>query len=148
TQAVVQTYVQRSSIPGLRSVREPVQGLTPARLRGVRTSTAPWIAFVDDDCVLEPDWIANALAFARAHSGVGAFGGRVLLAWEASPPRYIHAFGYSYAEQNHGEAEGRVRFLVGAGLVVNRQALVTCGWLDEPLLEDRVGDRLVSGGDV
>jgi len=33
-------------------------------------------------------------------------------------------------------------------MVVRREALVECGWLERPLLADRVGKRLVSGGDV
>jgi len=31
---------------------------------------------------------------------------------------------------------------------VNRTAVEECGWVRQPLLEDRVGTRLVSGGDV
>jgi hypothetical protein len=33
-------------------------------------------------------------------------------------------------------------------MVVSRKALVECGWLERPLLADRVGKRLISGGDV
>src|SRR5436189_3059393 len=76
TAHVVERHCTEGAIPGLRSVREPIQGLTPARLRGVRSSAAPWIAFVDDDCILEPDWVAEALSFARTYPDVGAFGGR------------------------------------------------------------------------
>ena len=42
TSKVVHQHVIAGVIPGLRSVQEPEQGLTPARLRGVRSSTAPW----------------------------------------------------------------------------------------------------------
>jgi hypothetical protein len=38
--------------------------------------------------------------------------------------------------------------LAGAGMVVRREALHSSGWINEQLLSDRVGDRLVSGGDV
>ena len=33
-------------------------------------------------------------------------------------------------------------------MVIRREALRACGWLDRPLLDDRIGTRLVSGGDV
>jgi len=33
-------------------------------------------------------------------------------------------------------------------MVVRRAALVECGWLERPLLSDRAGRRLMSGGDV
>ncbi|HEY1469889.1 MAG TPA: glycosyltransferase [Candidatus Acidoferrum sp.] len=148
TPNVVRRHVLAGTIPGLRSVQEPEQGLTPARLRGVNCSTAQWIAFVDDDCFLKPDWIAQATAFAESHSAVGAFGGRVALDWEVEPPPYVKSYGYCFAEQNRGDSAHQVTFLAGAGLVVNRSALSACGWIDAPLLADRVGEKLVSGGDV
>jgi glycosyltransferase involved in cell wall biosynthesis len=148
TSQIVQHYIDEGKIPGLRIVPELVQGLTPARLRGVRSSTAPWIAFVDDDCFLPPDWIANAVAFAASHPASGAFGGKVVLDWEVDPPSYARAFTFCFAEQNHGDVERKVPFLAGAGLVVNRTALAACGWSEAPLVADRVGKSLVSGGDV
>jgi hypothetical protein len=114
----------------------------------VRVSTAPWIAFVDDDCILQSDWIATAVAFAESEPHVGAFGGRVVLDFTAEPPPYARAYSYSFAAQDRGDSRQRAGFLVGAGLVVRRSALSACGWTDAPLLADRVGKRLVSGGDV
>jgi GT2 family glycosyltransferase len=148
TPRVVQKHIDEGAIPGLRLIHEPKQGLTPARLRGVQESTAPWIAFVDDDCILQGDWIAEAVSFAESHPHVGAFGGRVTLDFAAEPPSYARAYGYSFAEQDRGDSRHCVGFLVGAGLVVSRSALSACGWTDAPLLADRVGTRLVSGGDV
>jgi GT2 family glycosyltransferase len=148
TQTVVEKYMMTGEIPDLRVVREPEQGLTPARMRGVLSSTAPWIAFVDDDCILEADWIAQAASFAENHPCVGAFGGKVVLEWAIQPPSYFHHFAYSFAEQDQGEFQKRVPFVAGAGLVVSRSALARCGWIERPLLADRVGETLVSGGDV
>lgn len=148
TATLVEKYIADGTIPGLRVVREPGQGLTPARLCGVRSSVAPWIAFVDDDCILESDWIVQAVSFAESHPDAGAFGGTVTLDFCADPPAYARAYGYSFAEQNHGDVRQRAGFLVGAGLVVSRSALSSCGWTDEPVLPDRIGRRLVSGGDV
>ena len=93
----------------------------------------------------------EAAAFAGAHpeaSTCGAFGGRVVLHWEEEPDAYVRRFGYAFAEQEHGEASHRVTYLVGAGLVVRRAALEACGWTHRQYLGDRVGRRLVSGGDM
>jgi glucosyl-dolichyl phosphate glucuronosyltransferase len=148
TPNVIAHHVLAGAIPNLRSIREPKQGLTAARLRGVRSTTAQWIAFVDDDCFLQSDWVSQAIAFAASHPGVGAFGGRVILDWEAEPPPYVLAYSYCFAEQNHGNFQQQVTFLAGAGFVVNRLALSASGWIDAPLLADRIGEKLVSGGDV
>ena len=148
TQDVIRKFTLAGTIPGLRSVREPEQGLTPARLRGARSSTTPWIAFVDDDCFVRPDWIAQAIVFAESHPSTGAFGGKVVLDWEVEPPRWLRNYGWLFAEQDHGDVQREVAFVAGAGLVVSRRSLSASGWIDAPLLADRVGKSLVSGGDV
>lgn len=148
TADVVERHRSLGWIPRLSRVLEPVQGLTHARLRGVRSTAAPWLAFVDDDCRLEQDWVACAAEFARGHPDCGAFGGRVVLQWEEPPPAFAKEIGWAFAEQDHGPEAATVGCLVGTGMVVNRSALEACGWTDGPLLADRTGKKLISGGDV
>ena len=148
TAAVVEAQAKAGGVPGLRYEREVEQGLTPARRRGVLATRAPWIAFIDDDCLVAEDWIAQAATFLRTHPESGGMGGRVHVAWTASPPDYVAHFGWAFAAQDHGSTAKRVGSLAGAGMVLRRRALHACGWLEDPLLEDRIGKRLVSGGDV
>jgi glycosyltransferase involved in cell wall biosynthesis len=148
TADIVDAHRSRQLLPGLRRVRENEQGLTPARRRGVRETCAPWIAFVDDDNILEANWL-NAIAQAiRFVPQAGAIGGRVVLDWEQPPPVVLKSFGFCFAEQEPGGSAREIDSLVGAGMVVRREALLACGWAERPLLADRVGKRLVSGGDV
>jgi len=148
TVAVVQKYIQWGKIPALRIVKEPRQGLTYARLCGVQNTTGDWIAFVDDDCLLQEDWVEQAAKFACLHPECGAFGGKVILDWETRPPAFVLKFGYSFAEQNQGEFPKPVSCLVGAGLIIRRGAVLDIGWVDKQFMSDRVGKKLVSGGDV
>jgi GT2 family glycosyltransferase len=147
TPDVVGRQAARSPVP-LSLVREPEQGLTPARLRGVASTTGEWIAFVDDDCVLDPDWIQRAAEFAVAHPDAGGFGGRVVLDWEQQPREVVTRYGWAFAEQDHGAEPKQVLSLAGAGFVFRRAALEDSGWLKRHFLADRVGEKLVSGGDV
>jgi glycosyltransferase involved in cell wall biosynthesis len=148
TADVVATHAAQGGIPRLCRLAEPRQGLTPARQRGVRDSTSPWIAFVDDDCLVASDWIRQALGFIEARPQAAAFGGRVLPAWGRSPPAFLPRHAWLFAAQDHGDSACRVESLVGAGVVLNRAALIGTGWLDAPLLADRTGLGYVSGGDV
>jgi glycosyltransferase involved in cell wall biosynthesis len=148
TRHVVERHRAAGAVPGLRYVRETEQGLTPARLRGVRETTAPWIAFVDDDCLLDERWIEQALALVREHPDAAAFGGRVAPEYLAAAPSFLAWRGWAFAEQDFGEQVTEVPALVGAGMVVNRGALVETGWVQRPFFADRTGRRLVSGGDV
>jgi glycosyltransferase involved in cell wall biosynthesis len=140
--------LQAEGVLRLRVVREEEQGLTPARRRGVAETGREWIAFIDDDCLVAPDWVERAAAAAREHPGAGALGGLVELEWEREPPPHVLARGWAFAQQDHGPEPVTVGCLAGAGMVVRRAALERSGWTRQPLLADRVGRRLVSGGDV
>src|ERR1700757_4419573 len=48
-----------------RVVREEKLGLTPARLRGIREATGELLVFVDDDNVLDLDFLETALRTAE-----------------------------------------------------------------------------------
>ncbi|HEY0172549.1 MAG TPA: glycosyltransferase [Pyrinomonadaceae bacterium] len=147
TPEVLGRHLSAGRIP-LRAVTEPRQGLTPARVRGVKNTRGEWVAFVDDDCLLAEDWVGQAARFAAEHAECGAFGGQVIPRWEVTPPPYVLGRRYAYACKYHGETPHRRPWLAGAGLVVRREALTACGWLNKQYLEDRTGARLVSGGDM
>ncbi len=148
TARVVESWRARGSIPGLRSLFETERGLTPARLRGVRETDAEWIAFVDDDNLLATDWIAGVGQAVAARPEAGGFGGRVIIDWISPCPDYLKNFGWCFAEQDHGAEMCELDNLTGAGMVLRREALEASGWVQRPLLADRIGERLISGGDV
>ena len=132
----------------LHYVHEPKLGLTHARQRGVSETVGDWIGFVDDDNLLDPGWIAAIVDAIRTFPDAGGIGGRVILQWETKPPRAVTDFGFCFAEQDLGEAPRELESLVGAGMVLRREALKACGWVAAPLLDDRIGKSLISGGDT
>ncbi|TPI20825.1 glycosyltransferase family 2 protein [Mesorhizobium sp. B3-2-1] len=148
TQLVVERHKNAKRIGQLSVVRERQQGLTPARQRGVRETAGEWLALVDDDCLLDESWLANAIAFADAHPRCGAFGGVVRPYWENGAEPLPKAVGWTLACQDHGLEACRIWGLVGAGIVLRRAALDQTGWIETPFLADRIGRRLVSGGDT
>ena len=148
TPQVVARWAETRLLPGLSRVVETRQGLTPARQRGIGDSRADWVALVDDDCMLAPDWVEEALRFASGNPRAGAFGGRVLPDWGRAPPAHLARNGWLFAEQNLGDEVKEVPSLVGAGVVLNRRALERTGWTAHPILADRTAKGHLSGGDV
>ncbi len=152
TSTVVQNHIQLNHIPDLRLVHERQQGLGHARRRAVRETSSELIAFVDDDCLLSPDWVQQAVAFCREHPMAGAMGGRVQLLWEVSPAAEILGFEDYLARQEYGDLTRQMpstgeTYLVGAGLVLKRAALIESGWMDTMALVGRKGKALTSGDD-
>ncbi len=145
TAALVDDY--RGRLPGLCRVEERRQGLTEARQRGFLATTAPWVAFIDDDCVPEADWVSQALRHIEQRPEVAAFNGRNILHLEDGVARpWIH--GEMFAAGGPIEDVEQERpFLHGAGLVLRREAVQRSGWIAAPRAADRRGSSLVSGGD-
>ena len=150
TRDVVQRYMDRGLIPGLQYVREKRQGLGFARRRAVLHTESDLIAFVDDDCLLAPDWVEQAMVFYQGHPTIGAVGGRVQLLWESTPGDIALRYASMLAEQNFGDAPRRLYSvgLVGAGIVLRRTALIESGWLDRMIMTDRRGNKLSAHGDT
>ncbi len=69
-----------------RHIREEQLGLTPARLRGIREAEGEILVFVDDDNVLEPNFLANTWEIGRDWSRLGAWGGQIEPEFEKNPP--------------------------------------------------------------
>jgi len=76
----------------LRVVREPVLGLTPARLTAIRGANSELIVFVDDDNLLSPDYLENAQRIAREWPTLGAWGGSITAHYEVTPPAWLKSY--------------------------------------------------------
>jgi GT2 family glycosyltransferase len=153
TRETVERHARAARIPGLRLVAERRQGLMHARRRAVLETQAPVIAFVDDDCVLDQNWVAAAVSAMRARPRAGAVGGQVRLIWELEPEAWLLKHAESFAEQIRGPIplqlpDSGLTYLVGAGLVIRREALLASGWMERGELVDRRGGRLGAGGDT
>ncbi len=77
TPEIVEKYSQSGKL-ALTMILEPLQGLHQARICGAKNTTGDWIAYIDDDCLLDDDWIEQAAYFALVHPNCGAFGGQVI----------------------------------------------------------------------
>lgn len=119
--------------PGVRMVVEGQSGAAAARNRGVAETTAPWIAFLDADCVPAPDWMAQVRRVARPETVTG---GRIDVFDETPPPRSgPEAFETVFAFDQRGYI-GDKGFSVTANLVVPRAVFVRTGPLVPGLSED------------
>src|SRR5690349_9705551 len=61
--------------PHTRLIHEGNLGLTPARLRGIREAKGSLLVFVDDDNVLNADYLEMALHIAEEKTFLGAWSG-------------------------------------------------------------------------
>jgi GT2 family glycosyltransferase len=74
----------------LRVLRGSGRGLSRARNAATAEATTEWIAFVDDDCLLAPEWVAELRAVIARHPDVAYVAGHVDLA-NAPPGEHLGA---------------------------------------------------------
>lgn len=144
--------------PNLRIVLESQIGLTSARYRGFREAQGEIVVMVDDDNLLDSDYLSNAVKIADKHLECGAFGGRSVGEFESPPPDWLPDFhgllalrdlGTKTLISNYPTEEGYpICSPIGAGMVIRRRVLTN--WISEApesKLTDRQGTSLSSGGD-
>lgn len=144
-----------------RVVVEPTPGLTPARLAGVRAASGDVLVFVDDDNVLDPDYLAAVARRFAASPSLAAAGGPVVPEWEAPPPAWTAEFHGLLALRDLGPADRIARggptaawpvfAPVGAGLAIRASAAKAYvnAVARDPRRQalDRRKENLASGGD-
>jgi GT2 family glycosyltransferase len=146
----------------LAVVREPDLGLSAARRRGFATASGGIAVLVDDDNVLAPDYLEQALRVFFAHPRLGIAGGKSVPRFDAEPPAWAREFLPLLALRDLGGAPrissglrppGAIRNQypdfapIGAGMALRRAAWTD--WLEtrESGPSDRLGGELISGGD-
>jgi glycosyltransferase involved in cell wall biosynthesis len=80
----------RQAAPGAAVVPAPVQGAGPARNCGAAAASGRVLAFIDSDCVPDPEWISEGVAALQRFDFVG--GQVVTFPREAARPTSIEAY--------------------------------------------------------
>jgi len=140
----------------VRVVAEPHQGLTHARIAGIKGARAAAICFLDDDNVPDRDYIENGIAlFDEPSLGLAVANVRPL--WETQPSpsveRRKHLLALNDYMGDQTREFGAVAVAaptIGAGMWVRRDAYLKAIPCDRPdlLMAGRVGSQLVGGEDI
>lgn len=137
-----------SSLPHLRYVFEPVQGLSKARNTALQEVKSSYIAFLDDDAIPCPSWLASLLhTFQTVRPEPVCVGGLIRPLWELPKPDWVHPTMESLFTILDGGDQPRWfrpnEFPWGANVAYQRDAVLKIGGFHEKL--GRRGKSLLSG---
>lgn len=134
------------------------QGLTFARLAGFKHSSAEIIVMVDDDNLLDKDYLMNAVNIFKNNQNLGVIGGRSIAKYEKNPPSWIFECNGLLAIRDlgasaiieHWQNKYPHSAPIGAGMCIRTKALSTY-MLNQADTTHQITDRtekiLSSGGD-
>jgi len=142
-----------------RYVREDDKGLTPARLRGITESQGDILLFVDDDNVLAPSYLQQTIHAFDTNLRLGCLGAAIIAPeFESEPSSEILPFVQMLALRHSDRPlfSNDLRFNhalpYGAGIAVTRSVALayskSCALRTSRKALDRVGNELLSGGDI
>lgn len=142
----------------VRVVFEEKQGLSAARHCGLRQSSGDILVYVDDDNVLEKDYLRNVKTI-FSKSEIGIVSGAVVPEYEKEPPRWFNEFEGMLAIKRPCSEKPYLTtiplynefFPIGAGMAVRRNILE--GYYNalasgSTYISGRVGTQLSSAEDI
>jgi glycosyltransferase involved in cell wall biosynthesis len=146
TDRMVEQLARTLSIE-VRCAREPQQGLNHARNTGIRQSRGRCFAFVDDDILVGPGWLASMYRSLLRHDA-DAVGGRIHLDPGIALPRWIRSdtdMAGFLGQQDYGDEpfqmDGIKRYPYGGNMAFNRRVVARIGYFNPHLGRKGAGRR-------
>ncbi len=106
------------------------KGLSGARNTGVSVTSAALIGFVDDDAIVDRDWLKNLSQLILQDSSVMGAGARIIPKWESVRPTWLPEEFYWVVGCTHKgvpEETADVRNLIGANMLIRREVFDKVG---------------------
>lgn len=136
----------------LRHVVETNQGLCHGRNRGIREARHEWLVYLDDDIVVNADWLLGLEESVRRHAA-DAVVGPVFPRFLEDKPHYLAGRALESISSGYSRKGDAVLVLSpdvghelpGCNFAIRRTTAEEAGGFDPTL--DRIGKSLVAGGD-
>lgn len=148
TAARFKTFAEAHPDVQLRMVDEQRQGLSYARNRGIGESEGEYIAIIDDDERIAPDFIASYIALFDSTSDAMAAGGPIVAEYPSGKPRWMSSFTERpiantmyFGDKVTLFPAGRIPG--GGNMAIRRSAIRRYGVFDTSL--GYVGEKLIGG---
>ncbi len=148
TEERVEEFISQHKSLDIRLVKETKQGLSHARNCGISNSEGQIIAIIDDDELINRDFISSYIEFFESHPNVASAGGKIIPRYRSERPQWMS----KYTERPVAnpidlgeEAQPFTKGIIpgGGNMAIMRWAIDSYGVFDPTL--GRCGERLIGG---
>jgi glycosyltransferase involved in cell wall biosynthesis len=106
-------------------IYENKPGLSYARMAGLEASSYDVVNFIDDDNLVNQEWIHTVAGIMQRNDSIGMLGGFGIPKFDTEPPPWFSKFQEAYAVGPQGEKSGFVpksrMYLHGAGITIRKR---------------------------
>ncbi len=127
TSATIAQWAASVPFP-VKNIFEKTPGLSAARNAGIRAATGNVVAFTDDDCTLNPDYLTTLARYYAADTTPTIRGGKVELGDPTDIPYTILLCPEPKKLQSPISPSG---FIIGANMAIPQSVLHSTGFFDE-----------------
>jgi len=124
-------------------------GLLQSRNNGADVATGDVVAFIDDDAIADPDWVAE-LVETYEETDTLAAGGKMTPAWVAGKPAFLPEEFYwlvGVTPRGFADGPGEVRNTFGSNISFDREVFLELGGFDVDI-GGRQGEDNLQGGET
>lgn len=134
TADISKSFIARNPEMKVRYILESVQGLSNARNRGISEANGEYLAFVDDDAILDKDYVKQLTQFIRDQPEVTALGGKIIAKYiDGEEPDWMNPYsrGLFLSEVDYGneilKLDGYKKYPFGCNMIIHSRFFET-GW--------------------
>jgi len=135
------TVMQYDFIDGLRYLREEHQGLSYARNAGCLYAVGKYLLYIDDDCLLPAEYIANVLAALKDYSP-DIMGGPIYPWYDSPKPKWFKDE-YEIRKYENESGFSTTCPVSGGNYIIRKNVLIELGMFDVTL--GMKGDKIGMG---
>jgi glycosyltransferase involved in cell wall biosynthesis len=129
----------------VRLVSSPGRGLNSGRNAGAAASSAPLIAFLDDDVRVDPGWLAALRDGAAHYPEAGVFGGPIRAVFEGPAPTSCGRERPPITTLELGPLDQPAEMVWGSNFAVRRSVFERLGGFDEGIGGHTAGEDWLHG---
>ena len=126
---------------------ETTAGLSFARNRGISEAHGDWFVFLDDDSMVQSDYIEHLGSWLEEYTDAGAFGGAIAPFFEEAPPIWLSKWSMGFVSAidlgSKVQLFTKEKYPIGANMGISRKVIEQVGLFNTAL--GRTKDLLLGG---
>jgi glucosyl-dolichyl phosphate glucuronosyltransferase len=145
TKMVIETFQKTYRDVSIKYIFEKEKGTVHARHTGARNADYEYLAFIDDDGILNTTWLKEVAKIFSMNDNIAAVASKISIKWDRKAPEWIRPYEWLLGKLDYGNEAFYKKgvYVNGGSFNIKKKILFDLGGFDI----DQIGDWLVGSGE-